>query len=86
MTQQRKSGPGTSVEVSRYLGLGLTWALATLLFSYLGLWLDGRLGTRPWLTLVGAFTGGSAGFYYMYHRLVIEPRARQVRRDGKDGR
>jgi hypothetical protein len=35
---------------------------------------DGWLGTEPWFTMVGAFVGAGAGFYYMYHHLVIRQR------------
>lgn len=71
--QQRKTEPRAAAEVSRYLGLGLTMAASTALFLYLGSLVDRRLGTEPWLTLVGAFVGAAAGFYYMYRHLVIEP-------------
>lgn len=72
-------------EVSRYLGFGLTWALSTLLFLWLGTVVDGWLGTRPLLTLVGAFTGAGAGFYSMYFHLVIKPR-QQGRGEGEEMR
>jgi F0F1-type ATP synthase assembly protein I len=84
MVQQRKGGPGFAAESSRYLGIGLTWALSTALFLYLGSLADGWLGTEPWLTLVGAFVGAAAGFWYMYRHLVVEPQRRQ--REGKDRR
>ncbi|MGQ0561145.1 MAG: AtpZ/AtpI family protein [Gemmatimonadota bacterium] len=60
------------VEISRYLGYGLTWALSTLLFLWLGTKADAWLGTKPALTLIGAFVGAAAGFYYMYRRLIAE--------------
>jgi hypothetical protein len=84
MAQQRKTGNGTAAEASRYLGVGLTWALSTALFTWLGTRADAWLGTDPWLTLVGAFTGAVAGFWYMYRNLVIEPRER-AKREGKGG-
>ncbi len=62
-----------TVDVSRYLGVGLTWALSTLLFLWLGTLADGALGTRPLFTVVGAFVGAAAGFYYMIHHLVVVP-------------
>ena len=63
----------------RYMGYGLTWALSTALFLFLGRWLDGKLGTDPWLMILGAFVGGAAGFYSLYYHLVVEPGA------GKEG-
>jgi F0F1-type ATP synthase assembly protein I len=74
MAQQRRSGQSNaSADASRYIGTGLTWALSTLLFLYLGTLADEWLGTAPWLTLVGAFVGAAAGFWYMYYHLVVAP-------------
>ena len=41
-------------------GLGLQFALAILVFTFVGQWLDRRLGTEPWLLLVGVFSGAGA--------------------------
>jgi F0F1-type ATP synthase assembly protein I len=57
--------------------VGLQFAASILLFFFAGRWLDGRLGTEPWLLIVGVFTGLCAGFWSMYRRLVVEPRARE---------
>lgn len=59
------------------MGVGLQFAASILLFLFVGMWLDGKLGTGPWLLILGVFVGGSAGFYSMYRRLVIEPRERE---------
>jgi F0F1-type ATP synthase assembly protein I len=83
MRQQRKAEPGTTAQASKYLGVGMTSALSTLLFLYLGTLADERWGTKPWLTLIGAFVGAGAGFYYMYHHLVIVPRQKPPE-DGSD--
>ena len=79
MTEQQNR-PSFAAEGSKYLGVGLTWALSTALFLYLGTVVDGRLGTAPWLSLVGAFVGAAAGFWYMYWHLVVEPRQREQER------
>jgi hypothetical protein len=77
--------PPAQVEISRYLGYGLTWALSTLLFLYLGTLGDAWLGTKPVLTLIGAFVGAAAGFYYMYWHLIEAPK--QKKDDpGEDGK
>ena len=65
------------VEAGRYLGHGLTWALSTALFLFLGLLADRWLGTMPLFTILGAFVGAGAGFYSLYFHLVIEPRERE---------
>jgi len=73
---ERDPKRGTQAEISRYLGYGLTWALSTLLFLWLGTKADSWLGTRPALTLIGAFVGAAAGFYYMIHGLAGEKRGK----------
>lgn len=60
----------------QFMGHGLTWALAVLMFLGIGAWADGKLGTAPILMILGAFVGGSAGFYSLYYHIVIEPRER----------
>ncbi len=76
-------GPTGMSAVGPYLGLGLTWALSTLLFLWLGSRADRWLGTEPWLTLIGAFVGAAAGFYYMYRHLVVLDAKRSKREDGQ---
>jgi F0F1-type ATP synthase assembly protein I len=85
MVQQRRTEPVQAAAATKYLGVGLTVALATGLFTFAGMRVDRWLDTEPWLTLIGAFVGASAGFYYMYYHLVMEPRHRQAKREGKDG-
>lgn len=60
----------------QFMGHGLTWALAVLLFMGVGAWLDSKLGIAPILMVIGAFVGGAAGFYNLYYHIVIEPRQR----------
>jgi F0F1-type ATP synthase assembly protein I len=76
--QRKPEATGTA----QYLGHGLTLAASTLFFLWLGTRADGWLGTDPWLALMGAFIGAGAGFYHMYHHLVVVPRERDGRRDG----
>ena len=64
------------------MGAGLQFAGAILLFLFLGRWLDGLLGTEPWLLIAGVMLGAVAGFYAMYHRLVIGPRGAK-KKDGE---
>lgn len=78
--QQRKHEQLSPLaQASRALGVGLTWAASTGLFLYLGWLADKRLGTLPLFALVGALVGGGAGFYYVYHEMVIAPRERAKR-------
>lgn len=73
----RESGFSSAGEV---MGVGLQFAGAILIFLFAGRWLDDRLGTSPWLLLLGVFIGAGGGFYSLYRQLVITPRERQQRR------
>jgi ATP synthase protein I len=50
-------------EAAPYLGIGTSFAASVLLGLGAGYWLDRRLGTSPWLFLLGAAFGLFAGFY-----------------------
>lgn len=79
---QRTPGPGKAGpnEAGQYLGVGLQFAGSILIFLFGGRWLDERLGTSPWLLLLGVFVGAAAGFYAIYFSLVIAPRNRERER------
>lgn len=90
MAQERPSRPDPVPEppsllqaAGQYLGYGLQWAMATVLFFFLGWLLDGWIGTKPLFTILGAFVGAAAGFYSLYYHLVVQPRrSQQERKDG----
>lgn len=64
-------------ESSRYMGLGIHFALTTLFGAGGGWWLDTYFATLPLFTLVGLLFGASAGFYHLYLRLMeMEERER----------
>jgi ATP synthase protein I len=67
----------------QYAGVGIQFAGAILLFLFVGRWLDDRLGTEPWLLLIGVFVGAGTGFYSLYRQLVIVPRERERRAKDK---
>jgi ATP synthase protein I len=74
---QRGSDPRDLLRASgRAMGLGLTWALSVMFFLLIGAWIDSKLGTSPFLLILGAFIGAGAGFYSLYYHIVIEPRQR----------
>jgi F0F1-type ATP synthase assembly protein I len=80
MREVPKGKPSGSADAGRLMGVGLTAALSILLFLWLGTVGDRLLGTEPWLTLLGVFAGAAAGFYHMYHHLVVAPRGRQEKK------
>lgn len=75
---------GTSA--GQFAGHGLTFVIAILGGLYLGQWLDRKLGTAPWLLIVGVFVGAGASFYGMYSKLMAaqarEDAARAARKAG----
>ncbi len=43
--------------IALIIQLGATIVVATLLPLFIGIWLDNRLNTAPWITLVGLVLG-----------------------------
>ena len=82
---QDPTEPRTSAnEAGAVLGVGLQFAGAIVLFLFVGRWLDERLGTEPWLLLLGVAVGAVAGFTSLYRQLVVAPRERErLRREEK---
>jgi F0F1-type ATP synthase assembly protein I len=60
-------------EAAPLLGLGSTLAASVLLGLGVGYWLDGKLGTRPWLFLAGGAFGVLTAFVQFY-KLVVDRR------------
>jgi F0F1-type ATP synthase assembly protein I len=54
------AGYGKGYEI---IAAALQLAAATILMLLLGQWLDGELGTGPWLMLAGLAAGFGGGFY-----------------------
>lgn len=48
--------------MGRASSAGIELAIAVVAFLLLGWWLDGKLGTAPWLTLLGLVFGSGVGF------------------------
>ncbi len=57
-----------------FAGLGVQFVVAMLLFLFVGKWLDSRLGTAPWLMIVGVFAGAGASIFAMYRRVFPPPK------------
>lgn len=70
-------------EVGRFTGFGLAWALSVLFFLLIGYWLDGKLGTLPWLTMLGAFIGAAGGFVSLYRGITAAAAHEKDRREGR---
>lgn len=82
MADRPKSGPGTNAQSGRDLaGIGIQYVATLLAFLFAGRWLDGKLGTAPWLLMGGVFLGFALGTLYIYRRLAIDPK--QPPREGR---
>lgn len=53
----------------KYAGAGLQFALTFLACGALGWWLDGKLGTTPWLMIAGILLGACGAMYSLVRRL-----------------
>ena len=53
----------------RLAGIGLQFGAAIVLFALVGNWLDGRLGTRPVLLVLGVLLGFAGGTISLIHQV-----------------
>jgi F0F1-type ATP synthase assembly protein I len=74
----RKAPPGISS--AQFAGVGLQFAITIVAFMFAGIWLDKRLGTSPWLVIVGVFVGAGAGFFSIYRQLMAAQRHQEEHR------
>ncbi|HEU0055529.1 MAG TPA: AtpZ/AtpI family protein [Longimicrobium sp.] len=65
---------GGSTDGGQYVTVGVQFAAGLLLFTFAGSWLDRRLGTSPWLLLLGVMLGFGLSTLWIYRKLVIDPR------------
>jgi ATP synthase protein I len=66
-------------------GVGLTLVISTVLGLWGGYALDGWLGTKPWLMLVGLLLGIASGFVNLFRAAGIFGReGRQAESDRSD--
>ena len=71
-------------EFGPFLTLGLQLALTVVAFFFIGRWLDGIWGTRPWLMIAGAAIGITGGLAHFIRTVVAIGRKRdQEALDGK---
>ena len=62
---------------SEFAGVGMQFAVIIVGFALAGVWLDRRLGTSPWLVILGVFGGASLGFWQMYRMVTRAERKRK---------
>jgi F0F1-type ATP synthase assembly protein I len=74
-------GAGGGPSVAEFAGVGLQFAVSILVFVYAGQWLDRKLGTAPWMLMLGVFLGAGASFYSMYRKLTAAQRREDAARN-----
>jgi ATP synthase protein I len=62
----KPSWPDIMRALGPYMNIGWTFVISVGLGMLGGRWLDARLGTEPWLFLLGAFFGILVGFYNFF--------------------
>ena len=78
--------PSTLRLLGQLSTVGMSFVLALVLGFGAGYWLDGRLGSRPWLSFTGFFLGLAAGVLNVYRVLQASNAASraQTPRGGDD--
>lgn len=66
---QEEDRPRSSGWLDLSLQVSLTLAISVTLLGWLGHWLDGLLGTEPWLLLLGVLWGAVGGTWSMVIRV-----------------
>ena len=67
--------PSTLRTLGQLSTVGMSFVLALVLGFGAGYWLDGRFGTRPWLSFLGFFLGLAAGVLNVYRVLQLTSRS-----------
>jgi F0F1-type ATP synthase assembly protein I len=62
------------VSGAEFAGIGVQFAMVILVFTWGGVWLDGRLGTSPIFTILMVFMGAGGGFYSIYRKATASQR------------
>lgn len=62
------------------MGMGLQFVVVVLVCLFAGQWLDGKLGTSPWLLLAGMMVGAGLGLWSML-RVMRQQEAEARRRE-----
>ncbi len=57
-------------QVTALAGAGIQFAVTAVLCTAAGWWLDGRLGSSPWLLMAGGIVGAVGAFYRLYRTLI----------------
>jgi ATP synthase protein I len=65
------TSPTTLQLIGQLSTIGMSFVLALVIGFGGGYWLDGVLGTKPWLSFVGFFVGVAAGVLNVYRVMQL---------------
>lgn len=83
MQEDRSTKSNNSLSGNDFAGAGIQFAVALVLFVFLGGCLDKRFGTGPLFVLLGVLVGGGGSFYSFYRKVVAAQKADDERRREK---
>ena len=67
----QRTSPTTLQLIGQLSTIGLSFVFALVIGFAAGYWLDGVLGTKPWLSFVGFFLGLAAGVLNVYRVMQL---------------
>ena len=79
----RKATPSGGLSGADFAGVGIQFAAAIVIFLFAGQWLDNKLGTSGWFTIIGVFVGAAGAFYLMYRKIRAAQRRDDAERLGR---
>ena len=71
--------------LTRLASVGIEFSISTLVGLLGGRWLDGKLGTAPWLMLVGLVLGVVAGMRALIRAARLSSAAKQQEGEPREG-
>jgi len=79
---RRRLNPGFLEALHFYTGVTMRIGVSLLLGFLAGYVLDSRLGTQPWLAIIGFFLGAGLGFWSVYDliRLTLRKKKSKLKR------
>ena len=84
MEEKKEKYTATLRSVYSFTHLGITFAASILIFTFIGKYFDGKLGTDPYLMMLGAFLGAAAGFYYIIREVIQRSRSEEEQKEEND--
>lgn len=74
------TSPTTWQLIGQLSTIGMSFVFALILGFGAGFWLDGVLGTKPWLSFIGFFLGLAAGVLNVYRVLKLSNESARTHR------